>query len=148
MMCVLHLLSPGAVRLQEPSRAKRVELNGLSPAVDAACLSTLLCIWSARSLATGPRTDMQHLELPSSPTWEVLEERTRMCRLSHLRPSALHPMIPADSSRHVTAGSETKVEQRQVKPSRSHIFLKASVPFSPHRGLKNSVCLSQISGVF
>lgn len=57
------------------------------------------------------------------------------------RPSALHPMIPVDSSRRVTAGSETKLEQRQVTPSRSHVFLKTSIPpFFPPQGT-SEICL-------
>lgn len=84
---------------------------------------------------------MQHLKLPSSPTqtsWR--NTHTHICRLSLLRPSALHPMIPVDSSRRVTAGSETKLEQRRVKPSRSHVFLKASIPFLPPQG-SSEFCL-------
>lgn len=47
-------------------------------------------------------------------------------------------MISVDNCRRVTAGSENKPEQRQVKPSRSHIFLKASILF-PQKGLQKSV---------
>lgn len=67
-MCVLYLLSPGAVRLEEPCQTKWAGLNGLSPAVNTPSLPTLPCIWSVCSQAAGLRTDMQHLKLPSSPT--------------------------------------------------------------------------------
>lgn len=68
MVYVLYLLSPGVVRLEEPHQTKWAELNGLSPAVNTACLPTLLCICSVCSQAAGLRTEIQHLKLPSSPT--------------------------------------------------------------------------------
>lgn len=70
---------------------------------------------------------------------DKLEEHTHTVYADCLRPSALHPVIPVDSSRRVTAGSENELEQRQVKPSRSHVFSKASIPFLAHRDLQNSV---------
>lgn len=66
--CALYLLSPGAVRIEQPQQTKWAELSGLSPAVNTACLPTLLCIWPVCSLAAGLRTGIEHLKLPSSPT--------------------------------------------------------------------------------
>lgn len=116
-------------------------MNGLSPAVNTSLLPALLCIWSVCSQVAGLYTDLQHLKLPSSPSHTSLRS-TRIyadCLLYVRLPYM--SLIPVDSSRHVTAGSETKLEQRQVKPSRSHVFLKASVPFSPHRDIQNYVCV-------
>lgn len=71
----------------------------------------------------------------STSSWHLCLRRqageAHTCKLSPFLPSALHPVIPADSSRRVTAGSETKLEQRQVKPSRSHASLKALILLCP-----------------
>lgn len=129
----------------EPDPSEQSGMAFLLP-VNTARLPAAPCIWSACSQAAGLRTDTQHLRLPSSPTQTGWGRHTHthiyICRLSLLCPSALHRMIPADSGRRVAAGSENKLEQRQVKPSRSHVFLKASIPFSFPAGMfKNSVCL-------
>lgn len=90
-------------------------------------LPTSHCIWSVCSQVDGLYTDTRHLEMASSSartSWKsahILYKQT-LCL------SAAHTMIPADSSRRVTAGTETKVEHRQVTPSRSNVVLKNPLP--------------------
>lgn len=68
-----------------------------------------------------------------------LERDRNLSSQSLLRPSVLQLMIPADSRRHVTAGSETKLQQWQVKPTRSHVFLMPRCIYLPHKDLHTSV---------
>lgn len=63
------------------------------------------------------------------------EKHTNICRLSLLLPSVLQLIILVDSRRRVTAGSETKLEQWQVKPTRSHVVLMPQYIYSPDRDL-------------
>ena len=64
------------------------------------------------------------------------EKHTNICRPSLLLlPSVLQLIISVDSHRRVTAGSETKLEQWQVKPTRSHVALMPQYIYSPHRDL-------------
>lgn len=116
---------------QPKSDQKRAELKGLFTAGGMVCLPTLRCIWSVCSQAAGAVHRHAALKAAIFTYADKLQRHTHICRQSRLHPSALYPMIPADSSRRVTAGSETKLEQRKVKPSRSHVFLKVSALFFP-----------------
>lgn len=146
-MCAVPALS-ALSRLQEPSQTKWAELNGLSPVINTAGLPTLLCIWSVCSQAAWLRADVQHFKLASSPTQTSLRRAHMYAARLFFFPSVLQLRILVDRCRRVAAGSETKLEQWQVKPTRSHVFWKPQPSYLPHRKICLSVNVMSLSFTF
>lgn len=104
-VCTALTISRCMSRLQEPSQTKWAELNGLSPAVNTACLPTLLCIWSVCSQAARLRTDTQHFKLASLPT------QTRW-RSTHMQTVSFPSVWPAIQWFQLTAADVSQLAPR------------------------------------
>lgn len=105
----------------------QAELNGLSPAINTACLAVALRICSVYSLVAGLQADVQHLNLWSLPM-------QKGCRKTHKLACCLPVTFHDLGWQQPTSHSRTNTEKRQVMPSRFACPFKGFGPFCCPRG--------------